>query len=68
MDFGQMFNDFLPQHVMAEVAKIVDSCMFFIRFLLFLLLGSWVGFLIAFWWMALLYMFYIYLYCVVSFT
>ena len=29
MDFGLIFIDFLLQHIMAEVAKIVDRPMFF---------------------------------------
>ena len=32
MDVGPFFIDFLPQHGMAEVAKIVDSFMFFLYF------------------------------------
>ena len=32
MDFGWIFIDFLPQHGMAEVAKIVDSSKFFLFF------------------------------------
>ena len=32
MDVGQMFIDFLPQHGMAEVAKIVDSATIFLLF------------------------------------
>ena len=32
MDFGSFFVDFLPQHGMAEVGKIVDSSGFFIDF------------------------------------
>ena len=44
MDFGWIFIDFLPQHGMAEVAKIVNSCMLFVVFLIFWLLGSWVDF------------------------
>ena len=38
MDFGWIFIDFLPQHGMAEIAKIVDSSTFFIDFWYF---GSW---------------------------
>ena len=38
MDFGWIFIDFLPQHGMAEIAKIVDSFMFFIDFWYF---GYW---------------------------
>ena len=38
MDFGLIFIDFLLQHSMAEVAKIVDSFTFFIDFLYF---GYW---------------------------
>ena len=38
MDFGWIFIDFLPQHGMAEVAKIVNSSTFFINFWYF---GSW---------------------------
>ena len=44
IDFGSIFVDFLLQHGMAEVAKIVDSSRFFYRFLIFWLLGSWVDF------------------------
>ena len=32
MDFGWIFIDFLPQHGMAEVAKIVDSFAFLYTF------------------------------------
>ena len=49
MDFGWIFIDFLPQHSMAEIAKIVGSSMFFYRFLIFLLFGFWVDFGIDFW-------------------
>ena len=38
MDFGSIFIDFLLQHSMAEVAKLVDSPTFFIDFWYF---GSW---------------------------
>ena len=48
MDVEPFFIDFLPQHGMAEVAKIVDSSMFFYRFLIFWLLGFWVDFGIDF--------------------
>jgi predicted membrane protein len=48
MDFGWIFIDFLPQHGMAEIAKIVDSSMFFYRFLIFWLLGFWIDFGIVF--------------------
>ena len=45
MDFGLIFMDFLPQHGMAEIAKIVNSSTFFFlfyRFLIFWLFGFWV--------------------------
>ena len=48
MDFESIFIDFLLKHGMAEVAKIVDSCIFFYRFLIFWQLGSWVDFGIDF--------------------
>ena len=35
MDVGTFFIDFLPQHGMAEVAKIADSSTFFIVFSFF---------------------------------
>ena len=35
MDVGSFFIDFLPQHGMAEVAKIANSTKFFIVFELF---------------------------------
>ena len=35
MDVGSFFIDFLPQHGMAEVAKIAYSCTFFIVFSFF---------------------------------
>ena len=49
MDFGWIFIDFLLQHSMAEVAKIVNSFYVFYRFLIFWLLGFWVDFGIDFW-------------------